>query len=79
MSIKSANVGISFFFDKRSADEMLGEMTDDDFIEYAMETFYDDIHSFIKYGELSQYIWVETSDDGLDEERQLMLEFDTQQ
>ena len=38
-------------------------MTDEEMIEYAKECFYDDIHSFINYNELMDYIHGEIIND----------------
>lgn len=76
MSIRTAKVGVSFMFDKWFTEEIMGEMSDNEFIDYCLDTFHDDIRDLVKYGDLSSAVWVETSHETLDKHEQLALDFD---
>jgi hypothetical protein len=60
---KIAKAKIEFTYDEDSLLEMMGEdatpMTEQELIDYALESYLDDITTLVKYGELSYSVLIE--------------------
>lgn len=60
---KIAKAKIEFVFDEDSLLEMMGEgaesMTEQELIDYALESYLDDIMNLVKYGELADSVRIE--------------------